>query len=195
MWPANVAGRGSDEIASCLLNFCQSLPVVCKHLIVYSDSSGRQNKNFYIVCFWVYAIIRGSFEIIDHKFLTPGHTYLPSDQDFALFEKKKKENEVFIPYQWFSLVESIQTKKPFQVARIKREDFKSLKSFSKKFVNRKKTTDKEQLSFRKIVGFVSQNQSLQRCLFVILFRKRNHGRFGILVELHITSVIGNQVWS
>ena len=153
MWPENVAGRGSDEIASCLLNFCQSLPVVCKHLIAYSDSSGGQNKNFYIVCFWVYAIIRGSFEIIDHKFLTPGHTYLPSDQDFALFEKKKKENEVFIPYQWFSLVESIRTKKPFQVARIKREDFKSSKSFSKKFVNRKKTTDKEQLSFRKIAWF------------------------------------------
>ena len=72
MWPENVAGRGSDEIASCLLNFCQSLPVVRKHLIAYSDSCGGQNKNFYIVCFWVYAIIRGFFEVIDHKFLTPG---------------------------------------------------------------------------------------------------------------------------
>ena len=101
----------------------------------------------------ILAVCYYQFEVIDHNFLTSGHTYLPSDQDFALIEKKKKGNEVFIPTQWFSLVESTRTKKPFQVARIQREDFKSLKTFSKKFVNRKKTADKEQLSFQKIDWF------------------------------------------
>ena len=38
--------------------------------------SGVQNENFYIVCFWVYTILKGYFNFVDHKFLTPGHTYL-----------------------------------------------------------------------------------------------------------------------
>ena len=76
MWPESVASRVSDEVTSCLLNFFQSLPVARKQLIAYSDSCGGQNKNFYVVCWWVYAIVERFFEIIDHKFLTPG---LPSD--------------------------------------------------------------------------------------------------------------------
>ena len=153
MWPENIASRGSDEIASCLWNFFQSLPTTRKHLVAYSDSCGGQNKNFYIVCFWVYLLLKGYFEVIDHKFLTPGHTFLPSDRDFAIIEKKKRDNEIFIPLQWFKLVEGARTNQPFRVAQMKREDFKDIKGFSKKFVNRKNTTDKKKLSFQKVAWF------------------------------------------
>ena len=153
MWPENVACRGSDEVASCLWNYFQSLPTTRKHVVAYSDSCGGQNKNFYIVCFWIYLLIKGCCETIDHKFLTPGHTYLPSDRDFALIEKKKKETEVFVPMQWFNLVEGTRVQKPFRVARMKREDFKDFKVLSKSFVNRKQTVDKQKLSFQKIAWF------------------------------------------
>ena len=152
MWPENIAARGSDEIASCLLNFIESLPTARQHLIAYSDSCGGQNKNFYIVCFWVYTILKGYFNFVDHKFLTPGHTYLPSDRDFALIEKKK-ESEVYIPFQWFNLVEQSRSKNPFHVSRMRKENFKNFKVFSKKFVNRKKTTEKKILSFQKVAWF------------------------------------------
>ena len=52
--------HGSDE-SNLFVQFFQSLAVVCKYfLIASSDSCGRQNKNFYMVCFWVYTIVKGS---------------------------------------------------------------------------------------------------------------------------------------
>ena len=153
MWSENVASRGSDEVASCLLNYVQSLRVKPKHLIAYSDSCGGQNKNFYMVCFWVYVILQGWFETVDHKFLTPGHTYLPSDRDFALIEKQKREGEFYVPSQLFSLVNDVRKNNPFTVASMRMEEFKSLKSFSKNFINRKKNTDKAPLHFQKISWF------------------------------------------
>lgn len=107
----------------------QLLATARKHVVAYSDSCGGQNKSFYIVCFWIYLLIKGCCETIDHKFLTPGHTYLPSDRDFALIEKKKKETEIFVPMQWFNLVEGTRVQKPFRVARMKREDIKDFKIF------------------------------------------------------------------
>ena len=153
MWPENVARRGSDEIASCLLKYFRSLTVKPKHLIAYSDSCGGQNKNFYMICFWVYVVLKGLFECVDHKFLTPGHTYLPSDRDFALIEKKKRESEVYVPNQWYNLVEQTRRINPFTVFRMNLDEFKNLKTFSKNFVNRKKNAEKEKLCFQKISWF------------------------------------------
>ena len=153
MWSENVARRGSDEIASCLWNYFQSLPITRQHVIAYSDLCGGQNKKFYIVCFWIYLLLKGDSETIDHKFLTPVHTYLPSDRDFGLIQKKKKESEIYIPAQWFNLVEGTRLQKPFHVSRMKKEDFKDFKILSKSFVNTKHTVDKQKLLFQKIAWF------------------------------------------
>ena len=40
---------------------------------------------------FVFGCMLGFCEVIDHKFLTPGHTYLPSDRDFALLRRRKSE--------------------------------------------------------------------------------------------------------
>ena len=105
------------------------------------------------MCFWIYLPLKGYSETIDHKFLTPGHTYLPSDWDFGLIEKKKKESEIYIPAQWFNLFEGKCLQKPFYVSRMKKEDFKDFKILSKSFVNRKHTVDKQKLSLQKIAWF------------------------------------------
>ena len=133
-WPESVAGQGSDKVALCLLNYFEELRVKPKHLVAYSDSCGGQNKNFYIVCFWVYTILKGWFDTVNHKFLIPGHTYLPSDRDFAQIEKHMRESEVYSPSQWFSLVENVRRNNPFVVARMRTNDFKDLKLFSKYFL-------------------------------------------------------------
>ncbi len=57
----------------------------------------------------------GWFDTVDNKFLTPGHTYLSSDRDFAVIEKRKKDNDIYlhVPSQWFSLVEEARRNNPF----------------------------------------------------------------------------------
>ena len=153
MWPESIAKRGSDEVASCLLQYFSSLVSRPPHLIAYSDSCAGQNKNFYILCFWVFVVMHELYEMVDHKFLVSGHTFLPSDRDFALIEKKKREREVFVPEQWYRLVEETRSRSPFRVARIQQENIKSFKSFSTLFVNRKKTRTGEKVAFQKIAWF------------------------------------------
>ena len=150
MWPENVAKKGSDEVASCLLRYFNLLTTRPGHLLAYSDSCAGQNKSFYTVCFWVYLVLHGYFSMVDHKFLTPGHTFLPSDRDFGLIEKRKREREVFVPNQWYRLVEETRVRSPFKVASMEQEHFKDIKKFSQHFINRKKTKSGENIEFRKV---------------------------------------------
>ena len=55
MWHEGVAGRGSYEIALCVLKHLKEMnlgPYV-DHLITYSDSCGGQNRNINMVCAWL----------------------------------------------------------------------------------------------------------------------------------------------
>lgn len=46
MWTENIAKRGSYEIASCVLKYLKdNPPKLNKHLIVFTDNCGGQNKN------------------------------------------------------------------------------------------------------------------------------------------------------
>jgi len=52
MWPEGTASRGSQEVGSCLMKYCKSLPDQITHLTAYSDNCAGQNKNFNLVLFW-----------------------------------------------------------------------------------------------------------------------------------------------
>lgn len=56
LWPETVAGRGSDEIASCLLKYFNATEfnVDAKKMIIYSDNCRGQNKNYTIMSLWLY---------------------------------------------------------------------------------------------------------------------------------------------
>ncbi|KAK2562537.1 hypothetical protein P5673_014213 [Acropora cervicornis] len=49
-----------------------------------------------------YQTMRGGvYDILNHKFLTRGHTFLKNDSDFAQIEKRKASAKVFVPSDWF----------------------------------------------------------------------------------------------
>lgn len=91
MWTEDVAKRGSDEIASCLLKYIKEHPPTPnKHLIVFTDNCGGQNKNWTIMALWLHLVRTKVYKSIEHRFLVAGHTHLPCDRDFAAIEKHKK---------------------------------------------------------------------------------------------------------
>jgi len=94
IWAENEGGRGCSEVGSALLAFIDSSNCLnkSKHLVAWSDSCSGQNKNFVIVCLWQLLLLRG-FQIIDHKFPEPGHTFLDSDRDFAHVEQNVRKHE------------------------------------------------------------------------------------------------------
>ena len=92
MFHEGIASRGSHEIGSCLLKHLREMNTDAKHLILYSDSCGGQNRNIFIVCLLLHIVCSQEFTIslIDHKFMVSGHSYLPNDRDFGSVETARR---------------------------------------------------------------------------------------------------------
>lgn len=70
-------------------------------------------------------IKEGHFNTITHHFLVSGHTYLPSDRDFPLIEKRHRKYapEVYSPEGWYKIIRESNTKNPFLVTVMEQDDF------------------------------------------------------------------------
>ena len=151
VWPEHFASRGADEIGSCLL---RALPLYCQNkrdIIIWSDCCSGQNKNFKIMCLWLFMVESGHFDSITHKFFVPGHSMMDSDRDFGIIEKKKRKVQyVYTHEDWVSLIESAKTKNPFKVLKMGKEHLKNLDDIEKLYVKRKKRSDGDKLYLSKV---------------------------------------------
>ena len=88
LWHEGIASRGSHDIASCLLKYLKDTSPTTTHLITYSDSCGGQNRNLYLLSMWLHIVASDEFAItvVDQKFMTVGHSYLPNGEDFGSIE-------------------------------------------------------------------------------------------------------------
>ena len=155
MWSEDVGGRGSEDIISALNAYIEHVPVFVKKVIAWSDSCGGQNKNKNVLSFWYY-LVHGiqRFDEIEHKFPVPGHSFLNSDRDFAVIEKKKREvPAIYNPEGWYKLVEGARVKKPFRVVRMTRDKFVSVSLIKDVLVYRNKTEDGHAVEFQKAARF------------------------------------------
>lgn len=149
MWSENVAGRGSDEIASCIWKYIKLCKPTAKRLVIYSDNCGGQNKNWNLMALWRQLVLDGVYESIEHRFLVPGHTRLPCDRDFALIENEKKRVvQVYSPEHWYKIVADANKKNPFIVTVMKNEDFFSFEQLLRTITKKTTTDAKVPLQFR-----------------------------------------------
>lgn len=132
VWNETIASRGPQEVGSCLLRYIKE-KVNTKHLIMYSDQCGGQNRNIKMAALCQYIVAHPDYtvETIDHKFYVSGHSYLSCDQDFGLVEKKKKFfKNIFVPDNWVEVIKAARDKNPFNIMNMTKDDFfpqKSLK--------------------------------------------------------------------
>jgi len=123
MWPETVAGRGADEIASCILKYFDGLVMTTKTLIAYSDNCGGQNKNGTIVGLWMRLISEEKFDEIIHRFPISGHTMLPCDRDFADIERVvRKIQHVYTPEVYMDIVRKARRHNQFEVHEMTAND-------------------------------------------------------------------------
>lgn len=93
---------------------------------------------------------------MEHYFPIPGHTLLPSDQDFGHIEKyvRRHVQDVYSPVQWVKIIEKSCAKTKFVVTHMTREDFKGLLDLKKIFTFRNKNESKESVvEFSKAVKY------------------------------------------
>ncbi|XP_072402345.1 uncharacterized protein [Diabrotica undecimpunctata] len=150
MWDESVASRGSMEVSLCLWKFIAGLNQNTRHHIAFSDSCSGQNKNKNIVKFFMYVVKETQLEIIDHKFLEPGHTFMECDEDFGVIEKYKKQVPyIFVPSEWMNAVRN--SSKKFKCEEMKMEHFISLENFNEYVQeNIKKDDENNQIKWREI---------------------------------------------
>lgn len=117
----------------------------------------------------------GQFRVnqIDQKFLIPGHTYLPCDQDFGLIEKEKKFYKmIYVPADWAKVVQQACKKKPFIVHEMTSDQFLQTKSLLSQITNRKKSVLGGKVSWRKMVHIQAKESRYLTMLYKTTFDEK-----------------------
>ena len=146
MWHEGIASRGSQEIGSCLCCHLKQSGSTAKQLIAFSDACGGQNRNINLVCKWLHIVASDdySYSVVDHVlwFMVSGHSYLPNDRDFGCIESAhRRQQHIFLPEDWYTLVEKARRTNPFTVVRMRCTDFVSVNRLTENITNRKTDID------------------------------------------------------
>lgn len=153
VWSENIAGRGGQEIASCMRkHLANYIPANTKRVILYSDCCGGQNRNIKITLLLKHFLANSSIELLEENFFLSGHSYNSCDRNFGLIEKERKLHEtVSTPDEWIKIIKETKKNPPiFEVTRMQSSDFFSSNELQKLIVNRKVDVEKEKINWMKI---------------------------------------------
>lgn len=149
MWDESVAGRGGNEVASCLMKWIeQHVSDEVKELTIWSDNCPSQNRNILMVmCYFFILRMKPNITAVNHKFLTRGHTHLEADAVHSTIERERKkipQFQIVTPWDWQQMVRLCGTKKQFTVVNMEYSDFKEFKHLfegsTTPYINKKKNS-------------------------------------------------------
>lgn len=152
-WDETVASRGSQEIASCLVeHLSNSVTENIDHVIMFSDSCGGQNRNikFALACMHFLQQDGTHIKTIDHKFMTSGHSFLPNDADFGVIETFSKGRVKNVPQDWYDAIVKSKRKKPYCLKVMEQKEILSTVTLEKAITRRRKNTLGHKVSWLKI---------------------------------------------
>ena len=115
VYSKSYAGKGPNEVLSCLDFYIRSLPVEITKLYIFADNCFSQNKNRYIIAY-LYAIANSILDEVHVFYPLPGHSRMPCDRDFGRIERnRRKKDKVTVPSQWVELIRKTDQINPFRV--------------------------------------------------------------------------------
>lgn len=173
LWNETVAGRGGQEIASCVRKFISSLPNEVEVLNLWSDSCSGQNRNIFMctmLCYVIHEMKQAGKNLkeIHHKFMEPGHTHMEADTIHAAIESSKKKTtvEIEVPHDWTNFIKSVRRSPPLEVIEMQQMDFLNFKSLlTSKLVHRKQNEEGEVIPWMRIKWIKVTNKNLYRCFY------------------------------
>lgn len=157
MWDESIAGRGGNEMASCMLKYSMNLSRNIEHLIVWSDNCPSQNRNLQmIMCYFLIMQLKPEMRCIEHKYLLRGHTHMEVDTIHARIEKTLRNTPAFsivTPWDWQQLVRLCGPKiEVSEMETIDFKDFNELHNSAKSLLHsNKKTREGQTFLISKIV--------------------------------------------
>lgn len=152
IWKEGVAGRGAQEVGSCLKKFISHhFKEGVEDLILWSDSCGGQNRNIKIVLMLKNVLSQHqTLKTIYFKYLESGHSFLPNDSDFAQIERALKlQIRIYTIDEFKLIIEKSKKNNPIEVIDMGSEDFFSTQDMEKQITNRKVSVEKNKVSWLK----------------------------------------------
>lgn len=133
-----IARKGPNEVASFIMDFINdNIPGSVKHLHIFSDSCGGQNRNHTIVRFLMALVQTGRFETINQYFPQRGHSFLPNDRNFAAIKRVvRRYDRVYSLKQYVEMIVNSNRQSKFFVKLVKSEDIVNFKSWWPAFYKR-----------------------------------------------------------
>lgn len=153
-WLEVEAGKGPDEVGSCLKIFIENyVKPPIKHLIIVGDSCGGQNRAFKIGLI-LSKILEShpSLEVIIFRYLLSGHSYLPNDRDFANFQRIiNKQERIELISEYVRLMRECHVNaEPIEIIPMDHTKIISSDPLKEKTCQRKYTTKKEDFKMMQV---------------------------------------------
>lgn len=82
-------------------------------------------------------------DIIDHKSIVSGHSFLPNDSDCGSIEKYARQKTIYVPEDWYNIITKCRKVIPPKTLR---KDFRSVGTLEKAITRRKKNEDNQPVS-------------------------------------------------
>lgn len=151
--------RGSCEIATVLLLYLQNLPRTTKRVSLFSDTCAGQNRNQFVSCMFLYAVRTiDNLEMVEHKFMEKGHSYMEVDSMHSAIESAKKHVSVYSMQDWLNIFHIARSNrlrnkmcKPYNIKQLKYSDFIDFKKLAKDMIkNRYKDETGAKVNWLKI---------------------------------------------
>ncbi|XP_031330335.1 uncharacterized protein LOC116161205 [Photinus pyralis] len=128
-YPQEIAKKGSNEVCSFVQDYVtHHLPQNIKHLNIFCDSCGGQNKNFTTFRYFHYLVHRSNrFESIRVTFPVRGHSYMECDKNMGLINTKTR---VELPKDWVQVFKTARVKpSPFKIEEVENHDVRDWSAF------------------------------------------------------------------
>ncbi|XP_067643864.1 uncharacterized protein [Eurosta solidaginis] len=149
VWSENIASRGAEEIASCLIkHFRMHLSRDVKHIILYSNSCGGLNRSLKITLLVKHFLANSDIDLIEQKFFLSGHNYNMCDEQFKIIERIPEIYQcIETPDKWIDIIRNAkQTHPQFTVTKMEIYDFISAEELNKLIINVKKDLNNEKIT-------------------------------------------------
>ncbi|CAH1163388.1 unnamed protein product [Phaedon cochleariae] len=151
IWDETIAKKGANEVSSAVFMFIEmKVKDGFNNFIFYSDNCGGQNRNRIVFCMYAYAAAKFNIDIT-HIFLEVGHTQNEGDSMHALIERRKKNQTVYVPEQWVTIIRSAKvTGKPYGVKEMDQCKILDFKDLMNKQINFEWDIDGNKVKWNKV---------------------------------------------
>ena len=157
LWSEEQAGKGSNEVASCLIDYLKTLQQKgITHVFLMADRCGGQNCNRMVLIALSLALSWFDFESITLSFFITGHSYNENDTVHSIIEREAQRLSTFTLDNWETVIKSSLTKAdPMREIDMNHVKYSDIKNF--------KPNDHQQLDMYKGIfkqGYADENKNV-----------------------------------